>query len=138
MAALAYGTILDEEEGLVEVKFTGAGAEVGPCRIRHFPAQGAQMSPTEADALVAAQSTAIQTDDPTIARANAYTQEFTWPADGEFRRGIWDLSPVFSINTPSSFPAQVVAEIRPRGGARYESYMQIIVAGLHVWWGPRS
>jgi hypothetical protein len=137
MCTLAQGRI-NEEEALVEVLFQGPAAAFGSARVRHFPTQGAQMSPTECDALVASQSTAIYATDPNIGLANAYTQEFTWPSEGEFRRGIWDYSPIFEANIPGSFPALVNAIIRPRGGARYATSMQLIVAGLHVWWGPRS
>lgn len=139
IACLGGGAPSNEEEGLIEAEFlSGGGAQVGTCRLRHWPTQGAQMSPTDSDSLIASQSTATDVATPTLATANAYTQESTWPSEGEFRRGVWDYSPVFEMNTPGSFPVAVNAAIRPKGGARYASYMQLIVAGLHVWWGPRS
>lgn len=141
MAAMSRGNGPAEASGLIEVGFTGATAQIGSYRLRDRATQGAQASPTESDALIASQSTSYTPgSSPTESRANQYTQMFTWPSEGEFRRQIWDLSPVFEMDIPGSFPTLAVASISPKGGNRValENSMTIVVAGLHVWWGPRS
>lgn len=129
----------DESEALYECRWSGQDWVIGSVSVARRPSAGAQQSPTEADALAAMTSVSNEVgSSPQQSTANAYGQCYTWPSEGSFKKGIWALSPVFMDDSQPTFPAILTAEIRPRGGARYASVTQLMVAGLQVWWGPRE
>lgn len=105
----------------------------------HRPGMGAQQSPTQADALAAATSTSVLIDSsPQETTANSYGQCVTWPSEGNRKNSPWVYGVPFSDDSQPSFPAILTAEITPMGGARQPLGTMLIIAGLHVWWGPRA
>lgn len=103
------------------------------------PTHGAQESPTVADALAAMTSTAVEVNSsPQETTANSYGQCVTWPSEGSRRAMPWVYSVPFSDDSQPSFPALLNAEFEPFGGSKYNVAVQVVIAGLHVWWGPRE
>lgn len=135
-----------ENLATVGFSFSGANEVLDNFKLRFRPNYGRNQSPTEADAVVAAWATHVKPNAwstggpvvPGVEYTNAYTQTNTWPSDGYHEQRVWDVSPVFEMNVPESFPAIATIEIYPKGTTRYEQQIQTVVAGLHLWWGPRT
>jgi len=140
MVALGDGQgFPDQSEVAFECRWSTGDWVVGAASVTRKPSAGVQQSPTEADSIAAMNSTAIVVgSSPESAFANAYAQCFTWPSEGSFKQGVWALGPVFMNDSQPSFPAILTAEIKALGGSVYASVTRVIVAGLHVWWGPRE
>jgi len=140
MVALGDGAgFPDQNEVAFECRWSTGDWVVGAASVTRKPSAGVQQSPTEADSIAAMNSTAIVVgSSPESALANAYAQCFTWPSEGSFKQGVWALGPVFMDESQPSFPVILTAEIKALGGSVYASVTRVIVAGLHVWWGPRE
>ena len=135
-----------ENLATVGFSFTGASEVLDSFKLRFRPNYGRNQSPTEADVVVSAWATHAVPNawstggpvSPAVEYANAYTQTNTWPSEGYHEQGVWDVSPVFEMALPESFPAIATVEIYPKGTARYSQNVQVVVAGINLWWGPRT
>lgn len=135
-----------ENLATVGFSFTGANEVLDNYKLRFRPNYGRNQSPTEADVVVSAWAThtvfnAYPTGgpvSPVVEYENAYTQTNTWPSEGYHEQGVWDVSPVFEMALPESFPAVATIEVYPKGTARYSQSVQVVVAGINLWWGPRT
>lgn len=129
----------DETEIIYRCRFTTGDWVTGTAPIARVPSGGAQQSPTEADTLAAMVATSNEVGSvPIQSTGNAYGQCFTWPTEGNFKAAIWQRGVVFKDISQPAFPAILTAEIQALGGAKKPSNARVIVAGLHVWWGPRE
>lgn len=129
----------DDSEALYRCRFTGSDWVTGAVSLEKRPVAGAVQSPTQADALAAGQSTSNEIgSSPQETTANAYGQQYTWPLEGSRSARRWTMGVVFEDDTQPSFPTALVAEIQPIGGGVNAISVQLIIAGLHVWWAPRE
>lgn len=147
MVVNSYNAAAGQEElATVQFKFTGGAAVLDNFKLRYRPNYGRNQSPTEADAIVSAWATHVVPNayptggpvSPGVQWGNAYTQTVTWPSEGYSEQQVWDVGPVFEMDTPESFPAIATIEIEPQGTARYSQSVQVVVACVYLWWGPRT
>lgn len=129
----------NETEALYRCRFTGSDWVTGVVALEKRPVGGATQSATQADALAAGQATSNEVgSSPQQTTANAYGQQYTWPTEGSRSARRWTMGVVFEDDSQPSFPAILIAEIQPIGGAVNAASVQLIVSGLHAWWAPRE
>ena len=129
----------NETEALYRCRFTSGDWVTGIVPLEKRPTAGSLQSPTQADLLAAGQSTSNEVGaSPLQATANAYGQQYTWPTEGNHKNMRWTMGEVFLDDSSPSFPTVLIAEIQPIGGATNGASVQLIIAGLSVWWAPRE
>lgn len=139
------GTQTDEE---AEVTFQLLGPPAGDIVSTFFPVLTgrpvAGQQPTEGDAGVGATADATWVDpgtfqpaSPQNTVANANTQEYTWPRQGQTLELPWMEGPTLFCDLPSiTFPGEIRVEIRT-GDIGSNRDVSLVVAGMSAWCGPR-